>query len=226
MTAKKPPKKTDALTLRLDPRTKYLIEMTSRLGHQTITGVIESAVKIQAQYRKLLVCGEETTLSGAYERLWAPEESERTVNMILFAPSLLNHDEVCIKSVLEAASHIFFNLYHVRPSDVRYREGYFHKLKGVFKQDEDGVLMFATPKTRTIRLCWDFIKLRAAELAEKGAAKDFTVAELELLLGRSLESISPLVKMPKFDLEEDEVIAVRGDDKEQDDLVSSLRQRS
>lgn len=71
--------------------------------------MIESAVKIQAQYRKLLVCGEEATLSGAYERLWAPEESERTVNMILFAPSLLNHDEMCIKSVLEAANRKLFS---------------------------------------------------------------------------------------------------------------------
>jgi uncharacterized protein (DUF1778 family) len=226
MTAKKTPKKTDALTLRLDPRTKYLIEMTSRLGHQTITGVIESAVKRQAQYRKVLVCGEETTLSAAYERLWAPEESERTVNMILFAPSLLSHEELCIKNVLEAASHIFFNLYHVPPSNVRYREHYFHNLKGAFQQDEDGVLMFATPKKRTIRLCWDFIKLRAAELAEKGTVKDFTAEEIELLLGRPLDSISPLVEAPKFVLEEDEAIAVRGADKEDEDLMSSLRQRS
>lgn len=226
MTAKKPPKKTDALTLRLDPRTKYLIEMSSRLGHQTITGVIESAVKIQAQYRKVLVCGEETNLSAAYERLWAPEESERTVNMILFAPSLLNHDELCIKYVLEAASHIFFNLYHVHPSNAKYRETYFRNLKGVFQQDEDGVLMFATPRKRTIRLCWEFIKLRAAELAEKGTAKDLTESELELLLGRSLDSISPLVEAPKYDLEEDEAIAVRGEDKEHEDLISSLRGRS
>jgi len=226
MTAKKTPKKTDALTLRLDPRTKYLIEMSARLGHQTITGVIESAVKTQAHHRKVLFCNEERGLSEVYERLWSPEESERTVNMILFAPALLNHDELCIKSVLDAANHIFFNLYHVRTGEVGYREHSFHHLQGVFQQDEEGALMFATPKRRTIRLCWDFIKARAAQLAEKGSVADFTEPELELLLGRSLDSISPLVKAPSYELAEDEIISVRGSDKEFDDMVSSLRKRS
>lgn len=222
MTAKKSPKKTDALTLRLDPRTKFLIEMSSRLGHQSITGVIESAVKLQAQHRKVSLCGEESTLGMATELLWAPEESERLVNMMLYAPGLLSHEELCIKTVMNASEFIFFNMHPVTSESFEYRQAFYFDRKGAFYRGENGNLWFVTPRLGLIKLAWIFLKLRGEELAEKGTFKPFTVEELELLLGRSLESISPRIKIPKGDLEEDERISVTGQDKEMDDLVGNV----
>lgn len=109
MTIKKTPKKTDALTLRLDPRVKFLIELLSRVGHQSITGVIESAVSRLAHDRKVVLASAEQSLVYASERIWSPIESDRVVNMAMFTPSLLNHEEGCIRSVLEGANHIFFH---------------------------------------------------------------------------------------------------------------------
>lgn len=226
MTTKKTPKKTDALTLRLDPRAKFLIELTARLGHQTITGVIESAVKMQAHHRTVALAGNDTTLVVAADYLWAPEESERVVSMVLFAPGLLNHEELCIKSVLDGASHIFFNLRDVpNEKSAEYRNHYFQHLTGAFQQDEFGELMFITPKKRTIKLAWGLIKMRAAELAEKGSYNDLTAAEVEAYIGRSLDSVSPLIKAPRGEIEDGEEISVSGSDKERDDLLSSLGHR-
>ena len=223
MTIKKTPKKTDALTLRLDPRAKFLIELTARIGHQTITGVVESAVKMQAHHRSVALAGNDTTLAVAADYLWTPEESERIVNMVLFAPALLNHEELCIKSVLDGANHIFFNLRDVPNEDsAEYREHYFRHLTGAFQQDEFGELMFVTPKKRTIKLAWGLIKMRAAELAEKGNCEDLSVAEVEAYIGRALDSVSQLVKAPRGEVEDGEEISVRGSDKEHEDLVHSL----
>lgn len=222
MTTKKISKKTDALTLRLDPRVKFLIEMSSRVGHQSITGVIESAVKVHAHHRKISLCGEDVSLSIAAELIWAPEESERIINMMLFAPALLSHEEICIKAVIQASSDIFFNMHYVSPENYGYRESYYKDRKGSFIQDDEGDLYFVTPRLRVIKLAWGFIKERAEELSEKGSFEAFNEKELEALLGRSLERIAPLIKVPTGDVDVDEEISVRGSDKEYGDIVSSI----
>lgn len=226
MTTKKITKKTDALTLRLDPRVKFLIEMSSRVGHQSITGVIESAVKVHAHHRKVSLSGLESTLSHAADVLWSPEEHERIVNMMFFAPSLLSHEELCIKSVIQDAYDIFYNLHYVEPENYKYRDGYYRDRKGSFIQDEDGDLYFVTPRLNLIKLTWEFIKVRAQELAEKGTFRSFTEEEVELLIGRPIDKVSPQIKVPKGEVNVGEKISYIGEDKEFDDLISNVTGKS
>ncbi|WP_421526503.1 hypothetical protein [Pseudomonas yamanorum] len=223
MTTKKTPKKTDALTLRLDPRTKFLIELLSRAGHQTITGVIESAVSRLGFDRKVPFGEDEISLTGASVRIWSPVESERVVNLALFAPSLLNHEEGCIRAVLEGASDLFFTTYQVRDRrEFDYRAHDFRHMHGAFQQSEDGKTVFITPKRRVIKLAWDLIRQRAAELAEKGVCADLSIAEVEAFIGKPIAAVAPDIKDPKVVIYDDEGISFRGAEKESDDLNESL----
>lgn len=226
MTTKKITKKTDALTLRLDPRVKYLIEMSSRIGHQSITGVIESSVKVHAHNRKVLLSGVEQSLAYAVDMLWSPEEHERIVNMMFFAPSLLSHEELCIKSVIQSSYDVFFNMHYVSPGNYEYREGYYRDRKGSFIRDEEGDLYFVTPRIKLIKLTWGAIKERAQELAEKGTFDSFTEDEVELLIGRPIDRVSPQIKVPKGEVSVGEKISYIGEDKELDDLFSNVTGKS
>ncbi|WP_426781184.1 hypothetical protein [Pseudomonas syringae] len=223
MTAKKPPKKTDALTLRLDPRTKFLIELLSRNGHQSITGVIESAVSRLGNERRVKMPWGEASLSVASERLWSPIESDRVVNLALFAPSLLTHEESCIAAVLEAASHIFFNRYEVRgEQDVAYRSHATERLRGVFREDNELGTVFVTPKRNVIRLAWDLITERAEEIAEKGLYIDIDVLDVEEFIGKPLSSIPADIRAPGVIIQDEDGIAYLGADKETGDIMENL----
>lgn len=223
MTIKKAPKKTDALTLRLDPRVKFLIELLSRVGHQSITGVIESAVSRLAHDRKVGLAGSELSLAYASERIWSPIESDRVVNMAMFAPSLLNHEEGCIRAVLEGANHIFFTIYEVRgKADVDYRKHDIERMGGTFQKSDDGQTIFVTPKRKTIKLAWGLIKERAAELADKGACVDLSTEEVEAYIGKPLSSVLPDIKVPGVVIHDDDGIGYLGAERESGDLMESL----
>ncbi len=223
MTIKKTPKKTDALTLRLDPRVKFLIELLSRVGHQSITGVIESAVSRLAHDRRVVMASSELSLAYASERIWSPVESDRVVNMAMFTPSLLNHEEGCIRSVLEGASHIFFTTYEVRnKADADYRSHAFERMGGAFQQSENGQTVFVTPKRKTIKRAWGLIKERAAELADKGFCADLSAEEVESYIGKPLSSVSPDIKIPGEIFRDDDGIGYMGAEREPDDLIESL----
>ncbi|MCW2098136.1 UNVERIFIED_ORG: hypothetical protein EDF86_1565 [Pseudomonas psychrophila] len=223
MTAKKPPKKTDALTLRLDPRTKFLIELLSREGHQTITGVVEAAVSRLGNDRRVKMPGGEIPLASASSLLWSPIESERVVNLALFAPSLLTHEESCIATVLEAAGHIFFNRYEVRgEQDSAYRKHASDLLRGVFREDDELGTVFVTPKRKVIKLAWELIRERAEELAEKGYYSEIDVLDVEDFIGKPISAISPDIKAPNVIIEDEEGVAYLGADKETGDILESL----
>lgn len=202
MTKKPVPKKTDALTLRLNPKIKYLIELCSRNDRTTITGVIENAVHMLASQRKVEVGEHEMSLLTAVDFCWSPDECERVVNLIFKLPSLLTHEESCIRSVIFGAEDIFLNSFEVRgPQDYDYRSHDVYQRRGVFNVDEDGELLYVSPRHKTIKLAWGLIRERAADMAEGGSHTPLTAAEVEAYIGKPLNSIRPSIKAPddKYD---------------------------
>jgi len=221
-------KKTDALTLRLDPKHKYLIELTSRLDRKSITGVIETAVQRLAQDRELEFSQRKMTLTAAVEFLWSPDEAERVTNLAQHAPFLLTHEESCIRTVLLDASELFFNCYEVYgKEDLEYRRYAVLAFQGIFLPDENGETLFLTPRMRTVKLAWELIVSRAAHLAEKGTYTPLSAKEVEDFIGRPLASIKPEIKMPKDGgmLDEGSDIGFRGSDRFMDDTLELLGQK-
>lgn len=113
-------RKTETLTLRLDPKIKFLIEIISRHKRQSITGVIESAIdeyakKYSARARLLNeeLDGEisrDLTLRDLCDQIYSTDDSFRFLMLALTSPQLLNHEEIRLKETIYA-SKIFWYEY-------------------------------------------------------------------------------------------------------------------
>lgn len=101
MAAKKAPKKTpdrktEVLSIRIDPRVKYGLELLARLQRRSTTGVVEWAIQ-EAFGRELFDPGDNdghpTKLDEELDRLWQINEIERLVALALRRPQLLTFEE-------------------------------------------------------------------------------------------------------------------------------------
>jgi hypothetical protein len=79
-----PPKKergtkTETLTLRLDPKTKFILEFAARINGQTLTTVIERAIRTS--------CREVTIGSDRldWEYFWDPDVGVRTLKLLAYS---------------------------------------------------------------------------------------------------------------------------------------------
>ncbi|MBV4544684.1 hypothetical protein [Pseudomonas triticicola] len=90
-------RKTETLTLRLDPKVKMMIELISRIRRQSITGVVEAAIEgiafdLDAPY---FDDGEthNYSLGVIFSEIWSTDESELFINTCFRLPSLLTYEE-------------------------------------------------------------------------------------------------------------------------------------
>lgn len=100
-------RKTETLTLRLDPKVKLMIELVSRIRRQSITGVVEAAIEgIAFDLDAPFYTGGQTeswSLSSAVSEIWSADESRRFVNMCYRLPSLLTFEEMRIWETIKAS---------------------------------------------------------------------------------------------------------------------------
>jgi len=83
--------KTETLSLRLDPKTKFILEFVARINGRTLTTIIERAIRTS--------CGEVTIgrdhLVG-WDYFWDPDVGVRTLKLLAFPdyPSTYEEDEL------------------------------------------------------------------------------------------------------------------------------------
>lgn len=101
-------RKTETLTLRLDPKVKVMIEIISRIRRQSITGVVEAAIEeiafdLDTPY---FDDGEmhNYSLGSIFSDVWSADESERFINMCYHLPSLLTYEEQRIWETIKSSS--------------------------------------------------------------------------------------------------------------------------
>lgn len=108
MTKKRAPSRasnpTVSVSLRIDPKTKYLVDLLAREQKRTITGVIEWAIERAAGQIsfKDREYGLDTTFLVELESLWSTDESLRVVRLALAKPSLLDYDELRVWETIKA----------------------------------------------------------------------------------------------------------------------------
>ncbi|WP_164341905.1 hypothetical protein [Pseudomonas viridiflava] len=102
-------RKTETLTLRLDPKVKMMIELISRIRRQSITGVVEAAIEeisfdLDAPFE---LDGEAHVMSlgSAVSEIWSTDESERFINLCHFLPSLITYEEQRIWETIKASKY-------------------------------------------------------------------------------------------------------------------------
>jgi len=90
--------RSETVTVRLDPKLRYLAELAARKQRRTVSSFIEWAVEESFKDVKLhLGSGyngdEDITIKDEAARLWDIDESERFVKLAISYPELLTHDE-------------------------------------------------------------------------------------------------------------------------------------
>lgn len=104
-TKKTPDRKTEVLSIRIDPRVKYGLELLSRLQRRSTTGVVEWAIQSAFQSEIFEPANEyqnEIHLEQVMDSLWHINEIERTVALALRREQLLTYEESRVWKVLSS----------------------------------------------------------------------------------------------------------------------------
>lgn len=87
--------RSETVTVRLDPRLRYLAELAAAKQRRTLSSYIEWAVEhsLDAVVMRMRDAKTPVTAAQEAEKLWDVEESERFVKLASSYPDLLNHDQ-------------------------------------------------------------------------------------------------------------------------------------
>lgn len=123
MVKKKPnqgARKTEALTLRLDPKVRFLIDLIARQKRQSITGVIESAIELYAtNYSVKAELWDEDlqedsvkhqSLYKICNEVYSTDDSFRFMMLCWVCPQLLSYEEQRLSETIYA-SDLFWDEY-------------------------------------------------------------------------------------------------------------------
>jgi hypothetical protein len=84
--------RTETVTIRLDPKMRYLAELASRVQRRSLSSYIEWA--IDRSFDHVPFPGRENaTLADMASQLWDVDEPDRFVTLAIEFPDLLNHEE-------------------------------------------------------------------------------------------------------------------------------------
>src|SRR5215475_1639204 len=94
--------RTETVTLRLDPRLRYLTELAARKQRRTVSSFIEWAIERALSDVILAVDADEVVnLDLASALLWDPDEADRLAKLALYCPDLLTYDEEVLWKLIE-----------------------------------------------------------------------------------------------------------------------------
>jgi hypothetical protein len=142
---KKSEQPTVNVSLRIDPKIKFAIDLLSREQKRSITGVIEWSVMQALKTQSIKTpAGNEISLYELMDLAWSPDEADRIISLGVFSPYTLNHEENCIWTLIKAS-------------------GVF--MKHVAAQPNHGINDFV-PNIPLIKICWPLIKEKGVELSQ------------------------------------------------------------
>jgi len=148
--------RSETVTMRLDPKLRYLTELAARRQRRTVSSFIEWAIEHSLES---IILREEydykgssmtTTLAQEAQTLWDIDEPDRIAKLALRYPELLTHDEQVIWKLVREHSYFW--------------KGHFgDKGKWVYEIEEDGLIF------ERLRDYWDLFKKVARGEADKSA---------------------------------------------------------
>ena len=104
------PPKGEVLSIRIDPRTKYGLELMSRLQRRSVTGVVEWVIQ-EAFKHEVFESGQhndqDISLEDALNWLWRINEVERIVALGAAREQLLTYEEARIWKVLKETTGLW-----------------------------------------------------------------------------------------------------------------------
>jgi hypothetical protein len=118
-------KKSEVVTIRLDPRLKYLAELGARKQRRTLSSYIESAVE-KSLYNVMISDDpryEQFSVAEADRKynLWGLSESDRMIRLALKFPELLTHEEQRIWKLVRYNGYFWRGRYEGNPREYSWR---------------------------------------------------------------------------------------------------------
>ncbi len=133
--------RSETLAIRLDPRTRYMLELAGRVQHRTLSSVVEWMINNSL---KDIPIDEEKSLAAVQADLWDIDESDRLIKLAFSNYSLLSFDEQKIWKVIREHGYFWKGSYD------RYVEGGVYEWVWKIKP--------STIYYDRVRGCWDEIK--------------------------------------------------------------------
>jgi hypothetical protein len=96
--------RTETVTLRLDPRLRYLTELAARKQRRTVSSFIEWAIEQTLSLVQLPPLDDTSPpidLVDASTRLWDPDEADRFAKLGFYYPDLLTYDEQVLWKLIQ-----------------------------------------------------------------------------------------------------------------------------
>jgi len=97
-------RKSEVVTVRLDPKLKYLAELAARRLRRTLSSYIEWAIEDSLSHVQVEVVSSEfpVTFADKASSLWDVDEPDRFAKLALNYPDLLDHEEQRILKLVKA----------------------------------------------------------------------------------------------------------------------------
>jgi hypothetical protein len=110
MLTKKSSGKTENLSLRLAPKTKFILDFVSRINGQTITTIVERAIRASCDQVELPGSVQEGdfAVSLNWKRFWDPHDGIRTLKLLANPAYPTTFDEDELKAFVESHKHFFY----------------------------------------------------------------------------------------------------------------------
>lgn len=107
--------KSEIVTIRLEPKLRYLIEIAARKHRRTLSSFIEWAIEASLGQVELTVPSghrwQTISVGAAATILWDVDEPERFVKLALNCPELLNHHEQVLWKLLKDNPRIWKSMW-------------------------------------------------------------------------------------------------------------------
>jgi hypothetical protein len=137
--------RSETLAIRLDPRTRYMLELASRIQHRTLSSVVEWMINNSL---KDIPIDEKQSLASVQSDLWDIDESDRLLKLVFSNYSLLSFDEQKIWKVIREYGYFWKGSFDKHasddPRDPRYEWNWKIKPSTIYYD--------------RVRGCWDEIK--------------------------------------------------------------------
>lgn len=104
--------RSETVTVRLDPKLRYLAELAARKQRRTLSSFIEWA--IENSLRTVIVYEDERIRESIADQelsLWDVEEADRFARLALSHPELLTHDEQVLWKLIKENGHLWRGSY-------------------------------------------------------------------------------------------------------------------
>jgi len=102
--------RSETVTVRFDPKLRYMAELAARKHRRTLSSFVEWAVE-QGLDRVCLNDETGITLGHMIGKLWDIDEADRLVKLALRYPELLTHDEQLIWKLIKDNGYLWNGVY-------------------------------------------------------------------------------------------------------------------